>query len=133
MNIDGKHIFEEFKSMFPLIAGRALDWKPNGQLEIIVQLDDDTKIIYDSISHSIITIKSEDEQEDESWQREFSRRLEKRIILKGITQQELSERTCISRQSINKYINGTASPTLTNIIKISRVLNCPLSELIDID
>jgi transcriptional regulator with XRE-family HTH domain len=49
---------------------------------------------------------------------------------KKITQQELSDKTGISISAINKYENNKRQPKTDMVIKISKALNAPISDLI---
>lgn len=50
-----------------------------------------------------------------------------------MTQVELSELTGISKSTITKYIYGDAIPSIRNLINIAYVLECSLTDLIDVD
>ena len=129
-----ENLFEEFSMQFPEISKTAIDWYPSGQMEIIIKLSDGSKIIYDGICKIIKTVgKSSGFSNDEEWNMEFARRLYRRLQIKSMTIQELSEITGISRQSLSRYSNGTSVPTPRNITKMARALGCSPSELIDFD
>lgn len=66
---------------------------------------------------------------DEIMRREFGRRLKTLLELRGMTQNELSEETGISQVSISKYLNGKSDPSLLNVLKIARALDCSLDDL----
>ena len=55
------------------------------------------------------------------------------IMLKdlNISQVEFSKRTGIPRTTISAYLNQTNEPTLTNIYKITKELNCTFEDLVE--
>jgi DNA-binding XRE family transcriptional regulator len=132
MKLTGEHLFERFKTMFPEIANRVVEWERCSQFEISIVLDDDTTVVYDDAYKTISAAKPEtyDISEDD-FQHEFAKRLTDKLVRSGMTQMELSEATGISRQSIGRYINGSAMPSLSSLISIAKALNCQPSEFID--
>lgn len=127
-------IIETFKNTYPLTAekyaGYAYDPMKN---EFIILLNDGSAILYDPCDNSIRnhgTFTTEEKTEDDL-QFEFAKRLADRLERTGMTQTELSEATGISRQTISRYVNGSAMPSLSNLISIAIALNCKTSEFID--
>ena len=47
----------------------------------------------------------------------------------ALTQQELSERTDVSRKSINAFENGIYVPSTVLALKIARILKCSVEDL----
>lgn len=124
--------FNSFKTMFPTIAMDVIETKYNFHTGMLhMTLKDGSEISYDQISRTMMTLKSDERQEDYDLQHEFAKRLDEKLWRRGMTLQQLSEVTGISRQSISRYINGTAMPSLSNLISIARALGCKTSELID--
>ncbi len=62
---------------------------------------------------------------------EFSDKLKKLRISKGITQEELANRVFVSRSVIAKYENGNTLPTRENVEKLAAFFGVKLSYLID--
>lgn len=50
----------------------------------------------------------------------------------GITQQELADETEISEATISRYIHGKVMPSLKNLLNIALVLDCELSDLVNV-
>ena len=124
-------VFHSFKTMFPAIARDVVhsEYSPSTG-ELHMTLKDGSMISYDQASRTMMTLKC-DELQDDNFQFEFAKRLADKLASTGMTQSELSDITGISRQSIGRYINGSAIPTIPNLIAIARALNCSTSELID--
>ena len=49
----------------------------------------------------------------------------------GLTQNELAEKLCVSRQAITKWGNGKGIPAVDNLKVISKVLNVSIDFLLD--
>ena len=125
-------IFNNFQVNFPLTAKQAMEWKVTGPSEITVELSDNTKVIYDDFDKTLINVDYADgPMTEQQWKNEFGRRLNKRLYLRRISQDELAERTGLSRQIVSRYINGSSVPNPLTIRAIARVLNCDISDLID--
>ena len=130
-------IFERMSKMFPSIHNRVVDWYPSGRSEIVVVLDDGTKMAYESFDDTIRTIKSNTVQSEvineASYRAKFSDALRHQMRTAGIMQYELSEQTGISVQTLSKYLKGIGTPSAYNLIRIANVLGCPVSKLTDYD
>ena len=50
--------------------------------------------------------------------------------LKKLSQEELSEQVGVSRQSISKWENGEAYPEMNNILKLCKIFNCKINDLL---
>ena len=50
----------------------------------------------------------------------------------NISQNELSRRTGIVKQTISSYMNKKSMPSLRNVINISIVLGCEISDLVPV-
>lgn len=126
------YIFENFISYFPLVAKRTIDWHITGPLEITAELDDGSRVIYDDTIKSIINLKFDDENITEIlWKKEFARRLNKWLMVRGMTQDDLADATGISRRTINKYATGSSTPSSFALRAIAKVLDCEPGELIN--
>lgn len=132
------NIFAELCKMHPWMLGEIVRWWPNGNLRIMAELADGDVAEYDYILKTINIARSLDELEgrhrgdsEVKWRMEFARRLYRKLVTRGISQDELSWRTGISAGAISKYANGESTPSAYNLKKIAGVIGCPVSELID--
>lgn len=119
----------------PDIFDRVVDWYPSGCMEITIKLDDGVKMGYVLMDDLLFVIHDPKEQsyevDDDDWRANFSRRLRSRMHRFAISQEELSDRTGISRVTISKYMNGKASPSGDNIERLVRALHCSYNELMN--
>lgn len=60
-------------------------------------------------------------------------RLKEFRILKGLTRKEVAENLNITVNSIEKYENGKAEPSIANLIKLARLFNVSVDTLIGND
>ena len=49
---------------------------------------------------------------------------------KKISQEDLAELVNVSRQSISKWENGEAYPTMNNILELCKIFNCKINDLV---
>lgn len=128
-----KDILDSFEFTYPKIYDRVVEWYPSGYLEITVILDNGAKMTYCLVNDLLITVFDPDERShnwsDDDWRNNFSRKLNKRMLRYGVSQEELSAKTGISRVTLSKYQNGKALPSGANISRIAEVLHCSVNEL----
>ena len=53
--------------------------------------------------------------------------------IKNLSQEKLAEKVGVSRQSISKWECGEAYPEMDNILKLCKIFNCKLNDLIHED
>lgn len=60
----------------------------------------------------------------------ISEQLRKYRTARGMTQEELAEKLFVSRQAISKWEKGEANPDLDNVVKLARIFEVSLDELV---
>jgi transcriptional regulator with XRE-family HTH domain len=60
----------------------------------------------------------------------FSDNLRNLRKLKKLSQEELSERVGVSRQSVSKWESGAAYPEMNNLLILCKIFNCKINDLI---
>ena len=106
-----------------------VDWYGNGDYEIVVILDDGSKLIYSHSTGTIRFLKNERvDISEEDWIKDFSMTLKHKISMSGLTRQDISDITGISKVSISNYMNGKSMPSHYNMLKIAKALNCSVYE-----
>lgn len=110
------------------------DYKQFDKFELLVILKSGVRILYDYIDHTMEYLRPKPsnvfDMPEKDWRVAYSRRFYKRIRDRGISQNELSEMTGISRVTLSRYINGKATPSLYNAGKLAKALNCDLRDFI---
>ena len=70
-------------------------------------------------------------KEDKKWLKEFARRLKKRLKELEVTQEELADRIGVVHSTISTYVNARSVPLTTHVVRIARVLDLEVRDLID--
>lgn len=97
--------------------------------ELILILENGDKVLYNDTNNSVRNLPSDiDNMSEYEFKREFGIRLKKLMNKKGITQEELSEITEITRPMISNYIRGKSLPTFYNMDRIAKALDCSTEE-----
>ena len=124
-------ILEDFEHTYKHIEKDVIDWYPSGRNEIVLELNNGRRIVYDWLTKKCYPISENDEDlmDEETWKNIFAERLSDKLRKKCYTQERLSDETGISRITINKYVNAKAIPSIYNLEKIIKVLNCSIHEL----
>lgn len=133
-------IFETFKRYFPSEVANIVDWRPSVRNEIIVYLKDGDVMYFSGNDNRYGYIKKHSVDEfgdydmsDEELRVEFSNKLKRLIQARYMNQRGLSEATGISVAVINHYITGRNLPDFKNLRRLSKALECSVSELVNID
>lgn len=127
---EGQDIFNNFIMYHKYLAKDVLRWNYIDIFEIEIFLKNGDRVIYDDFSQTIIPIQNL--EGENLWKFNFGRRLKKRISLSGLTHAEVANVVGVSRTLITDYTNGKYIPNAFVVSKIAKVLNCTVSDLIDI-
>jgi ribosome-binding protein aMBF1 (putative translation factor) len=129
-------IINSYKIWHPNLYKKTIDCRPSGRYSILAELDDGSKIEFDSLDNTIRNVtkyyireSSGAEIDEESWRKEFGRKLHRAISDKGFTQEKLSDLTGVSRQMLSRYVRGTSTPSGYILSKFVDVLDCDAREL----
>ena len=126
------YIWDQFNLLFKLDAMRTVKWE---RLEVDyykATLDDGSFIFYDAIEHCARHMAKDEAEFDseESWRREFARRLTWMMNTRGVDQIKLSEITGISQSAISNYTRAARTPSAYSCSVIAQALNCSLDFLV---
>ena len=127
------HIIDSFKNWYPTLFEKTEHFQPLGRLSILVHMNDGAKLEYTAHDHAIRDVTryydKSNAVDEESWRKEFGRRLRRLISERGISQEKLSETTGISRQMMTRYVKGTSTPSGFTLSRLSEALDCDVREL----
>lgn len=128
------YVLQELQMQFPFLHEDAVDIREGDRLELILSMRDGSTVVYDGLNQSFRTLKERDESvkqnlTEQEWRDEFSRKLERKMMLKGVPQERLSELTGISKVMLSRYTNGKSTPSSYNLHKIAEALEIDISEL----
>lgn len=123
-------VFVNFHQRFPFLNKDVCKWTHTDDYEILVELRDGSSLLYDDIDGTIRKLPNDRNSMSESeCKKEFGMRLRRLMMLRNITQEELSELTGIQRPAISNYMTGRTSPSFYNADKIAKALGCSMDEL----
>ena len=130
-----EELLNDFKAMCPWTAKTIEKYWVSDYMEITAELTDGSAIKYDGVLRVFRWAANLEElmalanpQSEAAWRQQFALRLWRTLLSKGMTQLDLSFDADISTGSIASYINGNATPTAYNLIKIARALGCTPEE-----
>lgn len=130
----GTVIFEDFKIYYPWAESHVVKWELFDEMEIIVELDDGTKALYDYSNHSYRHLRPDrldrSQMDERQWGLEFSLRLAAKMRQHGIDQETLSERTGVSQPTISNYMSGKTIPNFYIATKLAEGIGCSLDDLL---
>ena len=130
-------VLKSFRINHPSSARKMRCWYPVGRFDIMVVLNDGSRIYYDFFKRSIREVSRSPEEKlnrnKEVYRNEFARRLKIKLREEGVTQLMLSEMTGINRNTISSYVRGTRLPDTWNLELIASAIPCSPLELIDFE
>lgn len=124
----GEYLYENYKLYFPSFAKRSVSWKQTDSFELEINNEDGSIDIYNDMDHTLgpkINTGT-----DVGWKKEFARRLQKKITMRGITQVRLGELTGISQPLLSLYTQGKTLPSVQKASALAKALNCSVNDLI---
>ena len=114
------------------------EYYPIGQKEILLIFDDRMftycfleqcgRIQFKHLSFDPPMVTSGRYMSESEWQVIFASKLARKINKSDTVQERVCERVGLSLVSMNRYCNGLATPSLYNMSRIARALECSLSE-----
>jgi DNA-binding Xre family transcriptional regulator len=115
---------------YPFLYEKMESYEMISNFDIHINLNDGSTVLYNDIDKTFRQLpENRYELTEEQCRREFAYRLNNLMRRKGVTQQELGEKTDISQPQISSYINAKSLPSFYNVDKIAKVLGCSVDEL----
>lgn len=114
----------------PFITEKAVSYHEGSPGELIIETNNGRKVSFDTFTHVCRYIPNDERLNDESvYRAEFGRRLRRVMTVRGITQDELSEKTGIPQTTISRYLCGKVTPSIFKVYQIAKVLECCVDDL----
>lgn len=113
-----------FRRQFPYVAAKVVHYHEESPLDLIVELNNGERYIYDDEMQSIRQLPATPDLDEQAFKREFRFRLRKLMARNDISQLELAERTGINKVTICRYLSGSSIPSFYAIDKIAKALGC---------
>lgn len=121
-------LIQEFQLRYPDLADDAMSYTITGELELTVELYSRIAI-YFALWNTVKIYNNDDLNDEEKIKEIFGFKVEYRLFIKSMTQEDLARKTDLSRVMINKYLTGKSSPTWSVVCRIADALNCPTDDL----
>ena len=123
-----------YKLWFPNLYDKTIDCWQTGINTILATLNDGSKIEFNSQTNTMRDVTSlysttVSKMDEESWRKEFGRQLRRAISDKGITQEQLSDISGVSKQRLTRYVRGQSTPSGYVLSRLSEILDCDSREL----
>ena len=114
----------------PSIYEMSLECKMVCAFEMVVRLSDGSVVVFNTTDKTIRNMAAKyDSMTEDEYRTELGHRIRSRMMIKGITQSELSERTNIKQSQLSRYITGNVLPSFYTVARIARGLGCSVTEL----
>lgn len=133
---DSRELVKEFEKRYPWALQYGIKYvKLIDRTTIVIDLTDGNSYVFDAsreiydLAH-VRLIDEKDKISISEWRRGFSYWLRKTMENKGIDEDELADRTGLTKIVISRYMNGTARPNDETLTDISMVLDCHEEDLI---
>jgi DNA-binding Xre family transcriptional regulator len=133
-----EEILEECFESYPFLRNGFVDYRPAGEYSIRLDYEDGHKCIYDTRTRAFKGTTGHKELidnikniTDEYCKNKIANNLNDIMCAKGYTQSGLARDTGLSIGTVNNYLYGKASPSITKLAKIAYVLNCTMDDLLD--
>ena len=131
-----EEIFEDFVARHPNWAKDVDKYRPKHTHAIRITFKDGSMMDYNIRTKSYIDVSNRriaepDDVTDEACREIFANNLIEIMKTNGFGQPDLAERTGLSTAMISKYMRKQATPSITNLEKIARALNCSRDDLME--
>ena len=123
-------LISNFKLRFPSVTQDVYKYDGTRYAnELIVTFRDGSKILYNDFENTVRYLPTDsNNMSEKQFRREFGYRVKLIMLEKGITQDELSEKTGIAQETLSRYICGKNVPSFYKIDKIAKALDCSVDE-----
>ena len=127
------YMLENFKLCSPGTVENSVRCYQSDYHEITAVNEDGSRTIYDDLYHTICYIPNRDTPNLDSreWKRAFSRKIERLMTNRRMTQRDLAELSGIAEATISSYAKGASMPSAKNIQLLARAFKISIDELYD--
>ena len=122
-------IKEMFELYFPMMSKKAVKYRLDLADNLIVTLDDGYVMSFDEKTKTVRRLPHDPyNMSEKECRKEFGERLYNIMWGRGLTQNDLAERTGLSQQQISSYMTGKVTPSFYNADKLAKALECSIDE-----
>lgn len=124
-----KYLKQNVEARFPFLTDEAVEIVECGPSQLFIRLEDGRAYLYDDFDQCARPLPRDSNNMTETECRnEFSARLRRLMLVKGVSQNELAAKTGITQAMISRYMTGKSEPGFYNLDRIARVLGCSIEE-----
>ena len=122
-------IYKNFQMYFPSIAADVIEYFYKPPSEIILKTKDGRVRLFNDSSKILYPLPSDPNNlTEEECKQEFGRSLYAVMFRKGMTQDQLAEKTGIAQPSLSRYMSGKVMPSFYIVDKLAKALNCSVDD-----
>lgn len=125
-----KEFIERLKITYRPIFEKAIEYEQISLTEMIIKCDDGSVYLYETLGDTIRSMPRDSNMSKDRFTIEVGERIRRIMDKRKITQEMLSKMTGISQTVLSRYILGKSTPGLYAADKISRALNCSVSDFL---
>lgn len=124
------HIFRTFSMYHPDLVEKMVDWWDDSIAAILVEINDGRVYLFDDLNDTYRLMRRDpNEMSEKEVATEFSKRVMRMIMLRGLDQKKLADRIGVNENTISRYITGKSLPSYITTSKIAKALNCDIRDL----
>ena len=128
---------ELFLLYYPTKDENIIDQIYIGDDEYMFYIDDGSRVRFDNEHHTFTYIRPRNESmnndADEIWTKEFSRKLKRKLTMVRMTQRDFAREIGVTERTVHRYLKGSCVPEFLTLRKMARVLDCSIDELTNFD
>lgn len=125
-----EELIRNFTRNHPGFQGEVAGYYQDGPMGLVVKLKSGKAIWYDDINKSLRRLPDNPhEMTSDQFRYEFKKRIEKILIFRSMTQNDLAEKIGVDPSQLNRYLNGKNIPSFFIVDKIAKALDCSVDDL----
>lgn len=127
-----ERIIDQFSQYYPGLYEKAIDWWASSSTSILVKIDNDTAVEYDSLDNSIRYVRLDRTNvTTEELRLAFGSNLQKLLPHSGLNKMDLAAKIGTSSVMMSRYVAGTSMPSVDKAYQIARAIGCRIDDLFD--
>ena len=129
-----EYVLKNFQFYHRTLADKMIDCHETKFGEMIIDLNDGRRVLYNDFDQSVRTLPTNNRMMTENeFDNEFAHRLRYIMLIRRITQKDISEETGIAQPVISRYVSGKTMPSMYNLHKLAQALDCSVDDLMYVE
>ena len=128
-----ERILNKINRDYPWIIKHIVDIRERTDGYYLIKMDDGEWLRYDELEckiESLYKLLHPEDMTEPQWREYFAKTLRRKLLLKNMTQVELSNKTGIGIVTINSYARAKSIPNIFSLHKLAVALDCSINDLI---